>query len=289
MIVVTLTMNQGNVVCLLCDAIINIKTGNYYKLQLHMENDHDIFKHQDLIMSLCFLEQGEMEVVIEKVLPRMKSALDLAVTMSQKKMLNGEFAMHRRLSNYEIQHDLELEEHDQPVNDKHDEKKDEKLKLNSDGTVTVYEENDAHDHTDLENDIEMAPLTYEPEVKKPVVKVKRIKERIVSEIKEVRKKPVVKPAPQEQQCPICFKMIKKYKINLHKRNCKILQKLNLKKKQPQEEVSEYSYKLNEIENDLKSIQENIKDDRVDCNYCDKKFKLKKYLKAHEKNFHTSLT
>ena len=282
MIVVVLTMNQGNVVCLLCDAIINIKTGNYYKLQLHMENDHDIFKHQDLIMSLCFLEQGEMEVVIEKVLPRMKSALDLAVTMSQKKMLNGEFAMHRRLSNFEIEHDLELEEHDQPVNDK-------KLKLNSDGTVSVYEENDAHDHTDMENDIEMVPLTYEPEVKKPVVKVKRIKERIVSEIKEVRKKPVVKPAPQEQQCPICFKMIKKYKINLHKRNCKILQKLNLKKKQPQEEVSENSYKLNEIENDLKNIQENIKDDRVDCNFCDKKFKLKKYLKAHEKKFHTSLT
>ena len=37
-----------------------------------MENDHDAFYNQDLLISLNFLEDFEREEIIEKALPRMK-------------------------------------------------------------------------------------------------------------------------------------------------------------------------------------------------------------------------
>ena len=74
-------MNDGTVTCILCDAIINLKMGNFYKFQLLIKNEDrpptmcsDI--NQYLVMVLSFLNTEEKEVIIEKVLPRMQRVLN---------------------------------------------------------------------------------------------------------------------------------------------------------------------------------------------------------------------
>ena len=69
---------RGCVTCLLCNATISVRIGNFGKLKLHMETNHDVFYEQDLIMALNFLEDHEREVIIEKVLPRMDLCLNKA-------------------------------------------------------------------------------------------------------------------------------------------------------------------------------------------------------------------
>ena len=62
---------RGGVTCLLCNATISVRIGNYGKLKLHLETNHDVFFEHDLLMAINFLEANEREIIIEKVMPRM--------------------------------------------------------------------------------------------------------------------------------------------------------------------------------------------------------------------------
>ena len=62
------------VICQLCKA--TVRANSLTKLQLHLETRHDVLHNQDLVMALSFLEVQEMEVIIDQVIPRMKSMLD---------------------------------------------------------------------------------------------------------------------------------------------------------------------------------------------------------------------
>ena len=67
-----MALSRLSVKCVLCRGAISIRAGNLEKMRLHMENDHDVFYNQDLLISLNFLEDFEREEIIEKALPRMK-------------------------------------------------------------------------------------------------------------------------------------------------------------------------------------------------------------------------
>ena len=67
-----MALSRLSVKCVLCRGAISIRAGNLDKMRLHMENDHDAFYNQDLLISLNFLEDFEREEIIEKALPRMK-------------------------------------------------------------------------------------------------------------------------------------------------------------------------------------------------------------------------
>ena len=67
---------SGAVCCLLCRGFVSVRAGNLEKLKLHVESDHDVFYEHDILFAINFLDEHEKEIIIEKVLPRMKSLLE---------------------------------------------------------------------------------------------------------------------------------------------------------------------------------------------------------------------
>jgi len=65
-------MPKGCISCLLCQGAISVRSGNLDKFRVHMESDHDVFFGHDILIAINFLEAHEKEIIIEKVLPRMK-------------------------------------------------------------------------------------------------------------------------------------------------------------------------------------------------------------------------
>jgi len=63
---------QGSVSCMMCKGAVSVRAGNLERFKVHVESDHDVFYDQDLLIAINFLEPHEKEVIIEKVLPRMK-------------------------------------------------------------------------------------------------------------------------------------------------------------------------------------------------------------------------
>ena len=88
-------MPRGGVTCLLCNATISVRIGNYGKLKLHLETNHDVFFEHDLLMAINFLEANEREIIIEKVLPRMN--LCLQKSNNTKEMEDGKLDIEKRL------------------------------------------------------------------------------------------------------------------------------------------------------------------------------------------------
>ena len=71
-----LTLPKGTVKCLLCNASISVRSGTLEKFKSHLDNDHDAFFGQDVLIATNFLEAHEKEAIIEKVLPRINYMFD---------------------------------------------------------------------------------------------------------------------------------------------------------------------------------------------------------------------
>ena len=281
----------GSVTCPLCNAIVSVRSGNFYKFQLHLENDHDVFRHQDLLMALSFLDTEEMEVIIEKVLPRMKAALDVAAKMSAEKSLNSPFLIHKRLSDFDIEGDTSSSEgyassHAGTKKDDTIEKliKEEENKLNviraSIEEDILADTNVGFGSTYAKSGLENALVPANHKVREE----KKKKEKSLTSAKSSSKVLL---------CKICNEMIKKYKYSLHKRNCEIMQNLRAKEKErkeaaitkdPEPEPSNIAMK---IKSDVKSIM--WKPDSFDCKLCDKKYRKQKDLMKHAQMRHIPLS
>ena len=93
--------------------------------------------------------------------------------------------------------------------------------------------------------------------------------------------------PVQLECPVCKSMVKKYKFNMHKNNCIIMQRLKDNKKRLN------NTKSNSNTNDVKgkvetsrNVAPNMKQ-MLPCYYCDKKFTLKSSLERHKMWSHTT--
>ena len=95
---------EGCVTCALCQAAVSLRAGTLEKLKLHMETDHDAFFQHDILTAINFLEDHEKEVIIEKVLPRMKLQLETAKQFNKKGLASSRLEIETRL--------LELQEDD---------------------------------------------------------------------------------------------------------------------------------------------------------------------------------
>jgi len=58
--------------CLLCQASLNLRSGDLDKFRTHLETSHEIVYDMDLIISVSFLESEEKERIVETVFPRIK-------------------------------------------------------------------------------------------------------------------------------------------------------------------------------------------------------------------------
>lgn len=291
------TLSDSNVVCVLCNAFINVRMGNFYKFQLHIENYHDVFKHQDLIMSLSFLNMEEKEVIIEKTLPRMKEILDMAMMMTEKKSLNSPFMIHKRLSDYEellsLSHNsgstLQPDQHipnelmkevmndDKELSEEH---VDDVKPINQNESITI-DSNVNHNQSDTKDNLTSNKHHESKELEKSQTKDKHLSSGSGVK-KDLRTN---KPPPHMLKCPVCNTMIRKYKYNVHKNNC-LLAKMKLLKQKPEsqelaknDDVLSKS-KTTEEQNKSQTSKEPLKK-LLDCYYCDKQFKHRSNLQKHK--------
>ena len=282
---------DGSVTCVLCNGQINVKVGSFYKFQLHIENDHDVFRDQDLIMALSFLQTDEKEVIIEKVLPRMKMILDAALALSEKKSLSGPFSIHQRLSDFEEKDNSDNVTEPKDITTLEEEVENLKKKLKLD--AELINEKAKFEKSDKE----------EQEQKNVELKNDRSSNKDNSKDENTRYSgksdqgsSKSRPSSLLSKCPICKNMIKKYKFSLHKRNCQIMSKLNLNNSHMKENKSyDDLEKQNSGGAEKWVLDEDIKIDNFidnpkkliyDCDLCDKSYSLKNSLLKHTKTVHT---
>ena len=292
-------MSEGTVSCTLCNALINVRMGNFYKFQLHMENDHDVFQHQDLVMALSFLDTEEQEVIIEKVLPRMRDVLDTAAKAAQNKTLSGPDTLHKRLSDFENVSETTSQDESETINEIteiNDLETDENTDNDIEVDIVTVNEMKANEETEalLESTKDEEYISENKGItdkeKLPSLRKLREKKRLSYANCELS----LKAPPKEVLCPICDQMVKKYKFNTHKRNCQILKKLRLDKlmdgeKLPHPKGPTPLGKLTtttENKNEGKTVWT---PELFECNICSKQYTFERHLMKHVQKAHISLS
>ena len=297
-------MNEGTVSCILCDALINVRMGNFYKFQLHMENDHDVFRHQDLVMALSFLDTEEQEVIIEKVLPRMRDVLDAAVKKAQNKTLSGPDTLHKRLSDLENTAETTSQDGCESNNDitenETDMKTDEDSDIKSNDTTENITEAGPNVEALLESTSDGdSESTNKENTSEDLRALNQMKLREKKRLSYANCELSLKAPPKEVLCPICDQMVKKYKFNTHKRNCQILRKLRLEKfmnskdepgaKSPHPKGQPYLEKL-KIAAEKKDEGKTVwTPELFECKVCSKQYTFERHLMKHVQKAHISLS
>merc|ERR1712192_377540 len=88
----------GSLPCLLCRGAISLRGGNLSKVRSHLETVHDSLYSADILIAVMFLGQHEKEVILEKVVPRIKNVLD-GVKDSAQTRLRIEELLEERVAN----------------------------------------------------------------------------------------------------------------------------------------------------------------------------------------------
>merc|ERR1739838_353296 len=86
---------------------MGVRAGNLERFKVHVESDHDVFYDQDLLIAINFLEPHEKEVIIEKVLPRMKIIFQNVKTF-QRGGTENKLQLEKRI--YEPDQDSSMQE-----------------------------------------------------------------------------------------------------------------------------------------------------------------------------------
>ena len=209
--------SRGCVTCLLCNATISVRIGNYGKLKLHMETNHDVFYEQDLLMALNFLEDHEREVIIEKVLPRMDFCLNKAKVIDKKDGLKIKLDIEKRLFSDDSKESHMVEEEN-----------------DSDGNGV--EESLEKDRIDFEDVIEDESQQENPEKKMRLDESFPIEASLEISLDESddilidgggrkNEKPPQMLGKDEVKCVLCHNVFKKRSMYNHKRRCELREKI----------------------------------------------------------------
>jgi len=92
-----MAMPRGSITCILCKGTISVRSGNLEKFKVHMESDHDVFYDHDILIAINFLEAHEKDVIVEKVLPRMRLLFDNVRSFNGKISVGDKLAIEKRL------------------------------------------------------------------------------------------------------------------------------------------------------------------------------------------------
>ena len=96
----------GSVSCIMCKGAVSIRSGNLDKFKVHMESDHDVFYDHDILIAINFLEPHEKEIIIEKVLPRMKIMLK-DVKPVKRTAVEKKIPIEKRLLDIDIESEMQ--------------------------------------------------------------------------------------------------------------------------------------------------------------------------------------
>jgi len=121
-------------------------------------------------------------------------------------------------------------------------------------------------------------------VKKEVTTNKVLKENEDKSDKVIKKD--LNKTPVLLKCPVCKSLVKKYKFNMHKNNCIIMQRLKEKKQFNNAKLTSNKNDKNEkVEPSSKNVQ--ATKEKLSCYYCDKEFTLKSSLERHKTWSHST--
>jgi len=97
----------GCLPCLLCKGAISLRGGNLSKVRSHLETVHDSLYSADILIAVMFLGQHEKEVILEKVVPRIKNVLG-GVKNSEQNKLRIEELLEERDTNDEPSMEVDI-------------------------------------------------------------------------------------------------------------------------------------------------------------------------------------
>ena len=251
----------GSITCQLCRASISVKNGTFDKLQHHLETSHEVFYGFEVLMALIFLEDHEKEVIVEKVLPRMKLCLETA-----RKKKDSE------IETLDIEKRLFKEEQKVDTEQARESENSEKEKLLDDGKISE-EENPAK------------------RAKMELFDVSETLEINIDESDETLFFPDDKPK-DAAECEICRRVLKKKSLGKHRTRCQLRERVR------QIELAKQA-KATQDENDGRPITIDGNNDQAEasdgvddgektllgCPACGKTLSSRTNLKRHLRNVH----
>ena len=295
----------GCITCHLCNASISVKSGTFDKFQTHLEKSHEIFYGFEALIAIAFLEDHEKEVIVEKVLPRMKLYLDTAKSHNknsptgrildiEKKLFGEEAAVEeteepsehveqsegRGTDNEKYEKDMDVETEDEEKEESEDEDENPAKRLRMDMI-------DVNESLEISLDESDETLFFPDDPKTPAG---------VSSGGDKPKDTV--------ECPICHNNFKKKSMNKHKQRCELRERVRqmdlARQAKREQELAEKEITIEEEEEGGEQVAEAAEEDLelsvsasqsstggsgTGCQVCGKTFSSKTNLKRHRRNVH----
>jgi len=251
------------ITCYLCNASISVKNGTFDKLQHHLETSHEVFNGFEILMAINFLEEHEKEVIVEKVVPRMKLCLEAAKNIKEnvgkldiEKKLFGE--TEATTTGKSLVEKIEESEPDKQLED------DETEKLLDDDVVAVEEEENPSKRCKME-----------------MFDVNESLEISLDESDETLLFPDddVEVAPDSAECRVCHKVFKKKSMSRHTARCELRERVRQMELAKQMEETGQTLGTDNLDGSLSAGR------GVDCLVCGKSLSSRTNLKRHVRNVH----
>ena len=256
------------ITCYLCNASISVKNGTFDKLQHHLETSHEVFNGFEILMAINFLEEHEKEVIVEKVVPRMKLCLEAAKNIKEnvgkldiEKKLFGE--TEATTTGKSLVEKIEESEPDKQLED------DETEKLLDDDVVAVEEEENPFKRCKLE----MFDVNESLEIS-----LDESDETLLFPDDDVPGERV-EVAPDSAECRVCHKVFKKKSMSRHTARCELRERVRQMELAKQMEETGQTLGTDNLDGSLSAGRS------VDCLVCGKSLSSRTNLKRHVRNVH----
>jgi len=244
---------RGPISCLLCKGAISVRSGNLDKFKVHVESAHDVFYDHDILIAINFLEAHEKEVIIEKVLPRMKLLFDNVRSFNGKFVIGSKLTIEKRL----LEHDEDPKvASDHPAKKARQDDDEDIVDINEvmDSSIELSDVNDEinvgddsdggersiqqisdDEDSETENDAVSVGETLAESIQsiRDILKDKKDTEdefttcdicsqSIRKSIYDFHRKSHLSAAKTTAECDICRKVMQKKSMYKHKRRCEIM-------------------------------------------------------------------
>jgi len=269
------------ITCYLCNASISVKNGTLDKLQYHLETSHEVFYGFEILMAITFLEEHEKEVIVEKVVPRMKLCLETAKNLDKNV---GKLDIEKKLFGEKEaaeEHLVKESEYSEPV--KHSERG-ETEKLLEDDVVALEEVEEENPSKRSKMDIFDINESLE-------ISLDESDETLLFPDDETPGEGEL--GRDQAQCRVCHNVYKKKSINKHTARCELRERVRQMglAKQAREREGEEHFNVDEATGQTGTVEtENVEDSNsvgrsTECGVCGKSLSSRTNLKRHLRNVH----
>jgi len=251
---------SGAINCLLCKAAVSVRAGNLEKLKVHIESDHDVFYNKDILIAINFLEDHEKDIIVEKVLPRMRFLINSANNLHSDNSEHLQLVIEKRLLEQDNDISVNASKKAKYCTDLN--------KMNVVNNIDEIQEETLEEN--IENSVETlsinsgptkdtASVEDEDEFSECEVCHKSIRKSVLS----LHRKYHISTSATTVECDICRKMFSKKSMYKHRRRCEIMNR---------------SRKLKEEKIAASSIQQQERS--FECKVCPAEFQTMDSLKMH---------